>query len=43
MILDPIIEYWANNGAPDTYRPGTWGPQSADEMLAADGRTWRRP
>lgn len=43
MILDPIIDYWANDGAPDTYRPGTWGPQSADEMLAADGRTWRRP
>ena len=43
MILDPIIDYWANNGAPDTYRPGTWGPQSADEMLAADGRSWRRP
>ncbi len=43
QILDPIMEFWANNGAPDTYRPGTWGPESADAMLARDGRVWRRP
>lgn len=42
-ILDPITEHWANNGKPDTYRAGTWGPAEADEMLARDGRTWRRP
>jgi len=42
-ILDPIEEYWANNGKPEPYRPGTWGPASADEMMAADGRVWRRP
>ncbi len=23
--------------------PGSWGPASADELLARDGRTWRRP
>jgi glucose-6-phosphate 1-dehydrogenase len=43
MILDPIVEYWAKHGAPDTYEAGTWGPPSADEMLARDGRSWRRP
>jgi glucose-6-phosphate 1-dehydrogenase len=42
-ILDPIIEYWAKHGAPDAYPAGTWGPESADEMLARDGRAWRRP
>jgi len=42
-ILDPIEEYWATQGQPDQYKPGTWGPESADELLARDGRTWRRP
>jgi glucose-6-phosphate 1-dehydrogenase len=43
QILDPIEEYWAEHGTPDEYVSGTWGPASADEMLARDGRTWRRP
>ena len=42
-ILDPIIEYWAAHGKPDEYRAGTWGPRSADEMMARDGRAWRLP
>jgi glucose-6-phosphate 1-dehydrogenase len=42
-ILDPIEEFWAANGQPDQYRPGTWGPASADELMARDGRVWRRP
>ncbi|MEY4993873.1 MAG: hypothetical protein RIS82_995 [Actinomycetota bacterium] len=42
-ILDPIEEYWATQGQPEQYRPGTWGPSSADEMLARDGREWRIP
>ena len=42
-ILDPIEEFWATQGQPEQYRPGTWGPASADELLARDGRTWRRP
>jgi glucose-6-phosphate 1-dehydrogenase len=42
-ILDPIVDYWAKHGAPDTYESGTWGPASADKMLARDGRGWRRP
>ncbi|HLN75851.1 MAG TPA: glucose-6-phosphate dehydrogenase [Nocardioidaceae bacterium] len=42
-ILDPIVEYWAEHGKPDTYASGTWGPPSADQMLARDGRAWRRP
>ncbi|GAB3943907.1 glucose-6-phosphate dehydrogenase [Corynebacterium tapiri] len=42
-ILDPILDYWANNGAPDEYAAGSWGPESSDAILARDGRTWRRP
>lgn len=42
-ILDPIEEFWRTQGQPDQYNPGTWGPASADELLARDGRTWRRP
>ncbi|WAB81244.1 glucose-6-phosphate dehydrogenase [Microcella daejeonensis] len=42
-ILDPIEEYWATQGRPEQYAPGTWGPKSADDLLARDGRVWRRP
>ncbi|MFC6355498.1 glucose-6-phosphate dehydrogenase [Luethyella okanaganae] len=42
-ILDPIEEFWASQGRPEQYRPGSWGPDSADDLLARDGRTWRRP
>jgi glucose-6-phosphate 1-dehydrogenase len=42
-ILDPIEEYWAKHGRPAQYASGSWGPQEADEMLARDGRSWRRP
>ncbi len=43
QILDPIIDYWGNHGVPEPYPAGTWGPQSATDMLARDGRVWRRP
>ncbi|MGV9342335.1 glucose-6-phosphate dehydrogenase [Streptomyces sp. NPDC003688] len=42
-ILDPIEEYWDTHGKPAQYESGSWGPQEADEMLARDGRSWRRP
>ncbi|GIH24677.1 glucose-6-phosphate 1-dehydrogenase [Acrocarpospora phusangensis] len=42
QILDPIEEYWAKHGRPDGYPAGSWGPSSADAMLARDGRVWRR-
>ena len=44
MILDPIEKFWEKQpGQPEQYRPGTWGPSSADEMLSRDGRAWRIP
>ncbi|MEW1953676.1 glucose-6-phosphate dehydrogenase [Terrabacter sp. NPDC080008] len=42
-ILDPLMEHWARNGKPEQYPAGTWGPPSAHEMLARDGRVWRMP
>ncbi|MET8896105.1 glucose-6-phosphate dehydrogenase [Streptomyces albogriseolus] len=42
-ILDPVEDYWASHGRPAQYPSGTWGPSEADEMLARDGRSWRRP
>jgi glucose-6-phosphate 1-dehydrogenase len=41
-ILDPIEEHWARDGAPEPYPAATWGPRSADAMMARHGRTWRR-
>jgi glucose-6-phosphate 1-dehydrogenase len=42
-ILDPIVNWWAKHGQPEPYAAGSWGPPSADAMLARDGRSWRRP
>ncbi|GAA3727298.1 glucose-6-phosphate dehydrogenase [Salinactinospora qingdaonensis] len=42
-ILDPIEEFWAKQGQPEQYESGGWGPQSAHDLLARDGRQWRRP
>ena len=43
QILDPVIAHWAKSGQPEAYPSGMWGPSSADQMLARDGRVWRRP
>ena len=43
-ILDPVIGHWhAQDAGPDPYPAGSWGPESANAMLARTGRTWRRP
>jgi glucose-6-phosphate 1-dehydrogenase len=42
-LLDPVLNYWAANGKPDSYPAGSWGPESADKMLNRSGRQWRRP
>ncbi|MBO2450035.1 glucose-6-phosphate dehydrogenase [Actinomadura barringtoniae] len=41
-ILDPITEYWATQKGLDQYKSGGYGPNSADELMARDGRAWRR-
>jgi glucose-6-phosphate 1-dehydrogenase len=42
VVIDPLEEFWAGT-TPHPYRAGEWGPRAADEMLAAEGRRWRRP
>jgi glucose-6-phosphate 1-dehydrogenase len=43
-IVDPIIDAWASGPPPDfpNYDAGTWGPAAADDLIARDGRHWRR-
>ncbi len=41
-VIDPLEEFW-HGRRPERYRAGEWGPHGADEMLAREGRTWRRP
>jgi len=41
-VIDPLEEFWADT-TPERYPAGTWGPQAAHDLLALDGRSWRRP
>jgi glucose-6-phosphate 1-dehydrogenase len=44
-IVGPVLEAWAKRPERDIsiYEAGTWGPESADALIARDGHTWRRP
>jgi len=44
-FVDHIEHAWHQNPAPPPlafYPSGSWGPKESDELLARDGRTWRR-
>jgi glucose-6-phosphate 1-dehydrogenase len=44
-FIDSIEEAWhAKKDAPELnfYPAGSWGPEAADDLLARDGRAWRR-
>jgi glucose-6-phosphate 1-dehydrogenase len=43
QILDPVLERWAESGAPESYPAGSWGPPGADALMTRTGRVWRRP
>jgi glucose-6-phosphate 1-dehydrogenase len=40
-VIDPLEAAWADT-KPEPYRAGEWGPRASDEMLAREGRAWRR-
>jgi len=43
-VIQPILDVWhalPARGFPN-YAAGSWGPQEAEELLARDGRAWRR-
>jgi glucose-6-phosphate 1-dehydrogenase len=42
-ILDPVIRAWAESEEVSFYPAGSWGPEEAEELIARDGRKWRRP
>ncbi len=44
-LIMPLLEVWADNPAPDfpNYAAGTWGPESAEMLIARDGRSWLTP
>lgn len=43
-IVSPVLEEWSRRpaGPIPMYEAGSWGPEAADALLAADGRAWRR-
>jgi glucose-6-phosphate 1-dehydrogenase len=42
-LFTPILEAWAAAKADfPNYAAGSWGPQSADDLLARDGRAWQK-
>jgi glucose-6-phosphate 1-dehydrogenase len=43
-VITPILDVWKAlppRSFPN-YKSGSWGPKEADELLARDGRSWRR-
>lgn len=38
-VVEPALAAQARR-APEDYRAGSWGPNAADDLLAADGRRW---
>ncbi len=42
--VTPIVESWMDEPPPDfpNYEAGSWGPDAGDELLAREGRRWRR-
>ncbi len=44
-FMDHVFDAWAHEGRtpPPVYAAGTWGPERADDLLARDGRRWRKP
>jgi glucose-6-phosphate 1-dehydrogenase len=44
QIVDPLLSSWQRGESPlPRYEAGTWGPRQADQLLARDGRQWRKP
>ena len=43
--IDRVFEAWreTGNSAPPMHPAGSWGPEQSDDLLARDGRRWRKP
>ncbi len=44
-FLMPVLDAWADNPAPDfpNYTAGSWGPETAESLIARDGNNWLTP
>ncbi|MCE5269560.1 MAG: glucose-6-phosphate dehydrogenase [Planctomycetaceae bacterium] len=44
-LLTPVLDVWAAVPPSDfpNYAAGTWGPETAEVLIAQDGRTWLQP
>jgi glucose-6-phosphate 1-dehydrogenase len=43
-FIDPILASWEREGQPPPLYPaGAWGPDQSDDLLAREGKRWRRP
>jgi glucose-6-phosphate 1-dehydrogenase len=44
-FMDHVFDAWAREGStpPPLYPAGSWGPEQAEDLIARDGRRWRKP
>ncbi len=44
-LVEPILNAWERNPAPDfpNYAAGSWGPESAEALVARNGHSWMAP
>jgi glucose-6-phosphate 1-dehydrogenase len=44
-VIEPVLDAWGNVAPSDfpNYPSGTWGPPSAEALIAQDGRQWLQP
>ncbi len=44
-IITPVLEEWESSPPIEfpNYQAGTWGPESAEVLIAQDGRSWHQP
>jgi glucose-6-phosphate 1-dehydrogenase len=44
-VISPVLEAWGATPPIDfpNYQAGTWGPESAEVLIAQDGRSWLQP
>jgi glucose-6-phosphate 1-dehydrogenase len=45
QVITPVLESWQSIKPLDfpNYSAGTWGPESAEALIAQDGRSWQQP
>ena len=45
QFLMPVLQAWDSIPAPDfpNYSAGSWGPEAAEGLIAADGKSWMTP